>query len=278
MKAYEFYVLLGKYKRRSISSAEYERFVAALESVRTYRFAFTESTGEYRPHFPSKSNHRRHHTARKEVNSGRSETRTDTSVLEEEPLKTDAVSTIPNPVPGISTSHPVPFDDEVVTGVIRQHSELKRIRKRKHHKHRWFRLIQAEFRHNPFILFMVAVISIAVGIVLVIKPGYSVDKSVKLDRGGDLQALSQNVETTQFENSTLTSGKFVSDADRLLAVDPKAFTFSIDAVPETQAPVGIEAAIEKGLEGMFPAPNLSATLPETPDLVNDSKTVSQPSN
>ena len=52
MKAYEFYVLLGKYKRGSLSAAEFDKFRMGVDISRRFRYAFQDSTGETRPTLP----------------------------------------------------------------------------------------------------------------------------------------------------------------------------------------------------------------------------------
>lgn len=49
MKAYQFYKLLGKYKKGTMSEVEFVKFARTIERHRSLRHAFYESTGEYHP-------------------------------------------------------------------------------------------------------------------------------------------------------------------------------------------------------------------------------------
>jgi hypothetical protein len=54
LRAYEFYILLGKYKRDALTPGEFEKFAHAIRTVRKYRHAFHESTGDRKP-YPDRS-------------------------------------------------------------------------------------------------------------------------------------------------------------------------------------------------------------------------------
>jgi hypothetical protein len=49
LKAYDFFVLLGKYKRKQLTEREFDLLLRAVRTVRGYRYSFHESTGERRP-------------------------------------------------------------------------------------------------------------------------------------------------------------------------------------------------------------------------------------
>ncbi len=275
MKAYEFYVLLGKYKRRSISQAEFERFQHAMETVRSFRYAFYESTGEYLPHFPKI-------TTRKQVagmpSQSNSSSQTPTAAVNgptSAPSTSDRVSSVAKVSPmnefvehGWSSaavarekSHPASKSDDAVTGMIEQHKVFRKVRsQRKHGKLRWYRLLRDVGRHNPFIVFLLVVVCIAVGVLMTVKPGFS-NKALKNHKGADLTTLASEKANPEIPNSSLTAGRFMSEADKLLAVDAKSFELNIDTSEPLQVPVtGLEAAINDGLEAMFPDP--AEVLPE----------------
>ncbi len=260
MKAYEFYILLGKYKRRSISPGEYERFRHAISKVRTYRHAFFDSTGEYHPHFPQKTSSRtqqqvRHH--QKASNAVSEHSPSDSADKE-------AVSKqIPNPQSSSSEKSDKALDD-----ILYQHREFRRVRtKRSKKKFRWYRLTRDIGKNHPFALFAIGVFVAAVLILVVVKPGFS-SKPLQHRKEAKLENLTAEAQSSIIANDSLTSSRFMSEADRLLAVDSKSFEFSNHIEDPIKVPItGLEQAIIEGLDARFADPKEALTGIEYPEVV-----------
>ena len=260
MKAYEFYILLGKYKRRSISPGEYERFRHAVSKVRIYRHAFFDSTGEYHPHFPQKTSSRMGNIAQLPLEQS-------TAISEHSPsdsVNKEADSQQIPPLQRTSSGK----SDEVLDDILYQHREFRRVRsKRSKKKFRWYRLTRDIAKNHPFALFTMGVFVVAVLILVVVKPGFS-SQPLQHRKDAQLEDLTAEAQSSIMANDSLTSSRFLSEADQLLAVDSKSFEFSDQIEEPIKVPItGLEQAIIEGLEARFPDPKEALTGIEFPEVV-----------
>ena len=270
MKAYEFYVLLGKYKRMSLTRSEFDRFRTAIETVRSFRHSFYESTGEYYPVA-------RRRSSRKEKSTPHPNAR----VLEAtRPKKGRPTSNVvisrandfveqewsgsqKRPSQSKTEKKSEKKSDEKVTEILNHHQEFKRVRNhRRRKKFRWYRLARDIARHHPFKLFLGIVFLVAILIVAIIRPGFSNDLFHSAT-DTNLEELKEKSAESELGVESLTSGRFMSEADKLLAIDPKSFELKVETeinANHAQPAVGLEQAIKDGLEARFSKPE--EALPE----------------
>jgi len=276
MKAYEFYVLLGKYKRMSLTRSEFERFRNAVETVRRFRHSFYESTGEYYPVARRRSSRKDKTTSHPNARAlkanrpkrGRatSVNRTNSSV-EQEGHGSQKQS------PEFEREQKLAKkSDEQVTEILDHHREFRRVRNnRRRKKFRWFRLGRDIARNHPFKLFLSLVFLVAILIVAIIRPGSSKDL-LRSSSSTNLEELKEKSTELDIGVESLTSGRFMSEADKLMAIDPKSFELDVEtqinanAAGGLQPAVGLEQAIKDGLDSRFPKPEEALPELDLPDL------------
>jgi len=279
MKAYEFYVLLGKYKRMSLTQSEFERFCTAVENVRRFRHAFYESTGEYYPlarrRFSRKSKKTSHSNAgvleAPRSNKGRPTSNAAINrvndFVEQEWREGRKQRSEPN-----TEEKSAKKSDEKVTKILDQHQEFRRVRNHHRRKNfRWYRLGRDIARHHPFKLFLGLGLLTAILIVAIFRPGFS-NSPFHTSPDTSLEELKEKSTELELATESLTSGRFMSEADKLLAIDPRSFEINVeteinayDAGNSTPA-VGLEQAIRDGLESRFPKPEEVLPKLDFPDV------------
>ena len=266
MKAYEFYVLLGKYKRKSLTRAEFDRFCRAIETIRNFRHSFYESTGEYYP----VARRRKSAVSRKVALPATSNRVSGATGGAPRSLGKNATVSRANEFVELewsgSSSHSEytqsrarPTKDDSVTEILDQHKNFRRVRSRKRKKFRWYRLGRDIVRNHPFKIFLTIVFVIAVILVASIRPGFK-SPTLNPTTKTRFEDLSSEANQTQDSIGSLTSGRHLSEADKLLAVDPTTFELSIETDTPEVPIVGLEQAIKEGLEARFPDPETA--LPE----------------
>jgi hypothetical protein len=251
MKAYEFYVLLGKYKRKTISPSEYERFRSEVATVRNYRTAFYESTGESYPVFPTRSMRAGVHLREKKKVDTLESTNSGLEAAAEPDLH-HLEQTAHHGAPLFSAAR------ETKGNVVH-------LRRRKRSKRlKWFPLVRNIASNHPLVCFLCCVIIAGLGIFLALRPVSTPTNAIILSPPAPIiTPTAKSIPAN--EVPTLAAGRMLSEADRLIAVDPKAFQIAIEPMEPMRAPViGIEQAILEGLEARFPEPNLDTNTPKIP--------------
>jgi hypothetical protein len=197
MKPYEFYVLLGKYKRKNITPAEYERLQQGMKQSRSFRYTFYSSTGEMDPKY---------------LVGGSNE-----------------------PSPKIErakeSQETAPQFQSIHAGTRFRRVRGKRI------KHRWFRLTKDLARNHIGLMVgsgvVLALVLVIVGHQAAPKSSEMADSEIRvmeLNPEPDQLASSRSMPGLD----TITAESILSDADRLLMIDQESFkeTLAAEVLPE----------------------------------------------
>lgn len=250
MKAYEFYILLGKYKRRSISFREFERFEHTIRTERSFRYSFYDSTGERHPHF-HKQLKGSPQIYPQQYGKPLYVEKIDSSIHSEEVKRHGTLE----PSSNLSRGE---YADPVASGQSR-HQRVRRRRKSRH-KYRWFRLLRDIVRNNPFVFFLLGVAVVAVMIFL--KVGLSPNDKQSAFKRIETNSLQVEKEQTLFQqmkpiiNDSLTHGLVQSEADKLFSVDPSSFLLgNVESLENIEvSTTGLEKEIQDTIDAMLTDP------------------------
>ncbi len=258
MKAYEFYVLLGKYKRKSLSRSEYDRFCDAIATVRGYRSTFHESTGESYPVFSQ------HAAARARL--ARSDS-TDATASNKQPKPSHLQS---SPTAQSTTASTAPPHQEIERDVIEQHRVFKRVRRKHRRRFRSIRLLRDFLWHHPALLLFLAIIGIILILTWTLQNRKNVPVTQTPSPPNQPASLSESSDFGMPMLLTPQTETMPSQTDSGFTQSPNSFQWETDPLTPMQVPVtGLEQAILEGLEARFPEPSslLNPSTPSAPEHI-----------
>ena len=258
MKAYEFYVLLGKYKRKSLTRSEYDRFCNAIATVRGYRSTFHESTGESYPVFSQ------HATARARL------ARSDSTVANTSHKQSKPSHLQSKPTPQSTAASIPPPHQRAERDVIEQHRTFKRVRRKHRRRFRTIRLLRDFLWHHPALLLFLAIIASILILALVLQNQDSLPATHTPPSPKQPDTLPESPDSSSSMLLTPQTEVMPSQTDSGFSQSPNPIQWESDPLAPMQVPVtGLEQAILEGLEARFPEPTslLNPSTPSAPEPI-----------